>query len=59
MKLAGATSALVLLLAAAAPSAADAEEQHSGRPPVECVAFESDQENPNFLQTELKYEIYQ
>ena len=44
------TTALVLLLAAAAPSAADAEEQHAGRPPVTCVAFESDKENHNFLQ---------
>ena len=44
------TTALVLLLAAAAPSAADAEEQHAGRPLVECVAFESNKENPNFLQ---------
>ena len=49
MNLAGATSALVLLLAAVAPSWA-AEEQHAGRPPVECVAFESDEGNPNFLQ---------
>ena len=51
MKLAESTSALVLLAAAAAaaPSSA-AEEQYAGRPPVECVAFESDEENPNFLQ---------
>ena len=48
MKLAGATSALVLLLAAALPSAADADES-SGRPSLTCVAFESDEENPNFL----------
>jgi len=50
MNLAGATSALVLLLAAAAAPSSAAEEQFAGRPPVECVAFESDKENPNFLQ---------
>ena len=50
MNLAGATSALVLLLAAAAAPPSAAEKQFAGRPPVECVTFESDKENPNFLQ---------
>ena len=49
MKLAEATSALMLLLAAAS-SSAGAEQQFSGPPPLTCVAFESDKENPNSLQ---------
>ena len=48
--LAEATSALVLLLAAVAAPSSAADEQYAGRPPVECVAFESDEENPNVLQ---------
>ena len=49
MKLARAVAALALLLVAAAPSLADADE-FASHPPISCVAFESDEDDgPNLL----------